>query len=83
MYYPTSIDYLGWSIPDTISNISILNKYQEFLADLKKKEIIKEKKLLIKDGNISIKNITFSYKIKNENENKTEKIIFDNFQTSK
>jgi len=73
MYYPTSVDYLGWSIPDTIGNIAILNKYKEFLADLKNKEVIKEKKISIKDGAITIKNISFSYK------GKKVKKIFDNF----
>ena len=70
-YYIPCISTLMTSLPDYTNQIGVIKYLDEFLEMLDKKEDIRES-LQIKNGLISIKNLSFSYNNKNN--------IFDNFK---
>ena len=70
-YYLPCISTLMTSLPDYTNHIGIIKSVDEFLEMLEKKED-KRESIVIKKGDINIKNLSFSY---DKNKNK----IFNNF----
>jgi len=69
-YYLQCISSLMTSLPDYTNHIGVIRAVDEFLGMLEKKED-KRESIVITKGDISIKNLSFSYDNKNE--------IFNNF----
>lgn len=69
-YYLQCISSLMTSLPDYTNHVGIIKSVDEFLAMLEQKED-KRESIVITKGDISIKNLSFSYDNKNE--------IFNNF----
>jgi len=60
-YVPDKMRSVGYGIPSITNNYSVIKKNKTFINDVWDIQPQKENKLVLTDGKISIKNITFGY----------------------